>query len=72
MDDLVSVTPLHTGNKTSAGVFWTKADCYGYFAQIVSQRPPFGCQGSGVGSLTVGGTKSLNGTVFNIELVGCA
>ncbi|CAO2650091.1 Nn.00g013830.m01.CDS01 [Neocucurbitaria sp. VM-36] len=51
----------------SAGVFWTVADCYGYFAYLLA-----GCHGEagfGTGRLRVGGESSLNGTVFDISIV---
>ncbi|KAF2707832.1 hypothetical protein K504DRAFT_470181 [Pleomassaria siparia CBS 279.74] len=68
-----SVTPaLQSIAADTAGVFWTKADCYGYFAKIVADAEPAGCHsdmGSGAGSVTVGGTSSLAGTVFSVEII---
>lgn len=67
----VSVTPA-AQSKTSAGVFWTAQDCYGYFAYMLEKWEPQGChnqQGFGIGNITVGGDSSLTGTVFKVEIV---
>ncbi|KAJ8109516.1 hypothetical protein OPT61_g7403 [Boeremia exigua] len=66
-----SVTPV-AELESSAGVFWTAQDCYGYFAYMLQQSEPAGChteQGFGVGSITVGGDSSLAGTVFTVEII---
>ena len=68
----VSVIPTSFDVTTSAGIFWTKADCYGYFAHIAVDHEPAGCRnamGLGIGNATVGGTSSLAGTVFSVEIV---
>ncbi|UPX20152.1 uncharacterized protein EKO05_0010394 [Ascochyta rabiei] len=70
-DVKLSVTPA-TQPETSAGVFWTSQDCYGYFAYMLEKWEPEGChtqQGFGVGNITVGGQSSLAGTVFKVEIV---
>jgi hypothetical protein len=67
----VSVTPA-AQPETSAGVFWTASDCYGYFAYMLEKWEPEGChsqEGFGIGNITVGGESSLAGTVFKIEIV---
>lgn len=64
--------PTEPGLANSAGVFWSKSDCTGYFEQILNKKNPIGCydlKGSGVGSLIVGGTSSLGGTVFDVKIV---
>lgn len=68
---LVNVNPAQQP-ENSAGVFWTRDDCYGYFAYIVSEQEPVGCHnsmGSGIGSLKVGGSASLKDTVFDMKFV---
>lgn len=67
----VSVTPA-AQPETSAGVFWTAQDCYGYFSYMLEKWEPEGChtqQGFGIGNITVGGDSSLAGTVFKVEIV---
>ncbi|KAF3041364.1 hypothetical protein E8E12_008402 [Didymella heteroderae] len=70
-DVKLSVTPA-AQPETSAGVFWTAQDCYGYFAYMLEKWEPEGChtqQGFGIGNITVGGDSSLAGTVFKVEIV---
>ncbi|KAL1597601.1 hypothetical protein SLS59_007298 [Nothophoma quercina] len=70
-DVKLSVTPAAQA-KTSAGVFWTAQDCYGYFAYMLENWEPEGChsqRGFGIGNITVGGDSSLAGTVFKVEIV---
>ncbi|KAF2022776.1 hypothetical protein EK21DRAFT_119403 [Setomelanomma holmii] len=58
--------------KESAGVFWTKQDCYGYFAHMLGTWEPEDChtdKGFGIGNITVGGESSLKGTVFEVTIV---
>ncbi|KAF2020119.1 hypothetical protein BU24DRAFT_489942 [Aaosphaeria arxii CBS 175.79] len=67
-----SVTPASTYGGAGALVMWSKADCHGYFNQLVSNTAPNGCltqKGSGTGSLWVGAASSLTGTEFKIEIV---
>lgn len=67
----VSVTPSMQPD-TSAGVFWTVQDCYGYFAYMLQKTEPEGChtqQGFGIGNVTIGGNSSLSGTVFKVEII---
>ena len=69
--DSVSVTPA-VQLETSAGVFWTAQDCYGYFAYMLERWEPDGChteRGFGIGNITVGGVSSLAGTFFKVEIV---
>lgn len=68
---VVEVTPA-AQPEDSAGVFWQREDCYGYFHQILEKSSPDGCHttvGSGIGTLGVGGTTPLAGAVFNITIV---
>ncbi|KAF1848880.1 uncharacterized protein K460DRAFT_304457 [Cucurbitaria berberidis CBS 394.84] len=61
-----AVTPAQQPPE-SAGVFWTVADCYGYFVYLLA-----GChsqQGFGVGRIVVGGNTSLNGTMLETTIV---
>ncbi|KAJ4336423.1 hypothetical protein N0V87_005439 [Didymella glomerata] len=70
-DVKLSVTPA-AQPETSAGVFWTAQDCYGYFSYMLEKWEPEGChtqQGFGIGNITVGGDSSLAGTVFKVEIV---
>lgn len=68
----VSVTPAQQPEEV-AGVFITKAECKGYFQELLLKTNPEGCNkqglGPGAGTLTVGGTTSLKGTVFGISFV---
>ena len=74
MHVLVSVTPA-TKADGDVPVMWEKTDCYGYFNYILMEKEnasPNGCfagNGAGVGYLTVGGTSSLKGTMFNVTIV---
>ncbi|KAH7082617.1 hypothetical protein BKA63DRAFT_529659 [Paraphoma chrysanthemicola] len=66
-----SVTPAPQP-ADSAGVFWTKKDCYGYFAHMLEKWEPEGChtnKGFGVGKITVGGEDTLKDTVFEVTIV---
>ena len=68
---LVSVNPALEASDVSS-VFWTKADCYGYFDELVTKLEPEGCftdKGAGLGSVKVGGTSTLGGAEFKIEIV---
>ncbi|KAF3031756.1 hypothetical protein E8E11_000782 [Didymella keratinophila] len=70
-DVKLSVNPA-AQPETSAGVFWTAQDCYGYFAYMLQKWEPQGCHtqaGFGIGNITVGGESSLAGTVFKVEIV---
>ncbi|KAJ4299181.1 hypothetical protein N0V90_004425 [Kalmusia sp. IMI 367209] len=57
----------------SAGVFLTKADCKGYFQQLLLKTEPEGCSiqglGPSAGSITVGGASSLKNAVFSVSFV---
>ncbi|KAF2439673.1 hypothetical protein P171DRAFT_397115 [Karstenula rhodostoma CBS 690.94] len=67
-----AVTPVKQP-EDSAGVFLTKADCIGYFQELLLKSDPEGCtiQGLGpsTGTLTVGGTTSLKDAVFGLSFV---
>ncbi|KAF2846186.1 hypothetical protein T440DRAFT_482740 [Plenodomus tracheiphilus IPT5] len=63
--------PEHPENP--AGVFWTVKDCYGYFAQLLTNWvDQGGCHtnaGFGLGNITAGAGNSLEGTVFEVSVV---
>jgi hypothetical protein len=68
---IVTVTPV-AQPEDSAGVSWTKQDCYGYFAYMLENEKPKGChnnKGFGVGNIKVGGDSSLKDTVFEVTIV---
>ncbi|KAH3996788.1 hypothetical protein HBI56_131010 [Parastagonospora nodorum] len=66
-----SVTPAQQP-EGSAGVFWSKEECYGYFAQVLEkQESEGGChsdKGLGLGKITAGGDTSLKDTVFEVSI----
>lgn len=68
----VAVTPAQQP-LDSAGVFWTREECYGYFAHMLEkQESEGGChteKGFGVGKITAGGDSVLKDTVFEVTIV---
>lgn len=59
--------------ENSPGVFMTKADCKGYFQELLLKTGSEGCNmqglGPSAGTLAVGGTSSLKNTVFAVSFV---
>jgi hypothetical protein len=68
----VAVTPAPQPSD-SAGVFWSRDECYGYFSHMLSkQESEGGCHtenGFGIGKITAGGDSSLKDTVFEVTIV---
>jgi hypothetical protein len=69
---IVTVTPAEQPND-SAGVSWTREECYGYFAHMLEkQDSEGGChtdKGFGVGKIVAGGDSVLKNTVFEVTIV---
>ncbi|ORX94147.1 hypothetical protein BCR34DRAFT_446184, partial [Clohesyomyces aquaticus] len=65
-----TVTP-HPADLSTV-VNWSRADCLGYFSQFaVNETEKGGCHdttGSHFGNITVGGSASLKGTVFDVSV----
>jgi hypothetical protein len=67
----VTVTPA-AQKYDSPGVFWSKQECYGYFAHMLEKWKPEGChtnRGFGIGKVKVGGEDTLKDAVFEVTFV---
>lgn len=68
----VAVTPAEQPAE-SAGVFMTKAECKGYFQELLLKSNPDGCNlqglGPSAGKLAVGGASSLKNAEFAVSFV---
>jgi hypothetical protein len=69
---VVAATPAPQPSD-SAGVFWSRDECYGYFSHMLSkQESEGGChteKGFAIGKITAGGDSSLKDTVFEVTIV---